>query len=286
MSIGKIAEPSTGPGVLEVSAAGASADVHDCARRGALIINADDWGRDRNTTDRILDCVLCATVSSVSGMVFMEDSERAAATARQHNVSTGLHLNFTTPFSGTGVSPKLAEHQRRLTQHLRRNRFAPVLYRPALGVSFEYVVKAQLDEFRRLYGAGPERIDGHHHMHLCANVVFGNLLPKGTIVRRNFSFRAGEKGLANRLYRDLIDRVIRRRHDTTDYMFALPPLSPSHRLQRIFALAEQFAVELETHPVDPAEYRYLIEGEVLRQAGGVPITPNYALCCRRFGAAA
>ena len=52
-----------------------------------------------------------------------------------------------------------------------------------------YVVKAQLEEFERLYGRAPNRIDGHHHAHLCANVVLAGLLPAGTIVRRNFSFR-------------------------------------------------------------------------------------------------
>src|SRR5438445_7602395 len=65
---------------------------------GVLIINADDWGRECETTDRILDCICCGAVSSVSGMVFMEDSERAACIAREKGVDVGLHLNFTTPF--------------------------------------------------------------------------------------------------------------------------------------------------------------------------------------------
>jgi len=210
----------------------------------------------------------------------MEDSERAAAKAVDHKISVGLHLNFTTPFSASGVASRLAEHQQRLTRHLRRHRLAPVVYHPALSSSFDYVVKAQLDEFCRLYGVNPERIDGHHHMHLCANVIFGKLLPAGTIVRRNFSFRAGEKGLANRLYRNSIDRIIRRRHDTTDYMFALPPLNPPDRLQRIFAMARQFSVEVETHPVDVAEYAYLTQGEVVRQAEDVPIATSYTLSRR------
>jgi len=66
---------------------------------GLLIINADDWGRDIDTTNRILECVLCGSVSSTSGMVFMEDSERAASVARERGVDVGLHLNVTTPFS-------------------------------------------------------------------------------------------------------------------------------------------------------------------------------------------
>src|SRR5204863_4002166 len=65
---------------------------------GRLIVNADDWGRDTHTTACILDCITRGTVTAVSAMVFMEDSERAAAEARQHSVDAGLHLNFTTPF--------------------------------------------------------------------------------------------------------------------------------------------------------------------------------------------
>jgi hypothetical protein len=45
---------------------------------GCLTINADDWGRDDRTTNRILECFQRRALSSASGMVFMEDSERAA----------------------------------------------------------------------------------------------------------------------------------------------------------------------------------------------------------------
>ena len=107
----------------------------------------------------------------MSAMVFMEDSERGAALAGEQGIDAGLHLNFTTPFSACGVPSTLGDHQRRLARYLRRHRFAPTVFHPGLTRSFEYVVSAQLDEFRRLYGAEPDRIDGHHHMHLCANVL-------------------------------------------------------------------------------------------------------------------
>src|SRR5947199_391206 len=83
---------------------------------------------------------------------------------------------------------------------LLRHRLAPVVFHPGLVRSFEYVVAAQRQEFSRLYRAEPERVDGHHHMHLCANVLLGGLLPRGTLVRRNFSFQRGERSFFNRLY--------------------------------------------------------------------------------------
>src|SRR6266480_4217678 len=70
---------------------------------GVLIVNADDWGRDAETTARIAECVVPGGVSSVSAMVFMADSERAADTARERGIDAGLHVNFTTPFSAPGL---------------------------------------------------------------------------------------------------------------------------------------------------------------------------------------
>jgi hypothetical protein len=242
---------------------------------GVLILNADDWGRDAETTNRILECIGCGAVSSVSAMVFMEDSERAALIARERGIEAGLHLNLTTPFSAPGRTMPLVEHHQRVARHLRRHRFAQVLFHPGLVRSFEYVVAAQYDEFRRLYGTDPGRVDGHHHMHLCANMLLQGLLPSGVLVRRNFSFEAGEKGTWNRLYRRVVDRSLARRHRLTDYFFSLEPLEPADRLRRIFELARQFVVEVETHPVRPEEYQFLLRGELFRWIGDVTVgTPG------------
>ena len=238
---------------------------------GLLILNADDWGRDPLTTNRIFECSVRGAVSSVSAMVFMEDSERAGDLARQRGIDAGLHLNFTTQFSSSSCPAGLLEHQQQVARYLLRHRLAQVVFHPGLIRSFDYLVAAQLDEFRRIYGAAPERIDGHHHMHLCANVLLQRLLPPETIVRRNFSFERGEKSLWNRLYRRVVDRSLARRHRLVDFFFSLPPLEPPERLQRIYSLAHQFVVELETHPVNPGEYRYLSGGEMFRQIGDIRI---------------
>lgn len=248
-----------------------------CLGRGVLIVNADDWGRDRTTTDRTHDCIRHRAVSSVSAMVFMEDSERAAVMVREHKIDAGLHLNFTTPFSAPGTRTPLIEHQHQLTQFLRLHRFAQVIFHPGLTRSFDYVVKAQLDEFRRIYGSEPARIDGHHHMHLCSNVVLKKLMPFGAIVRRNFSFQPGEKGLLNRLYRKYVDSILKQRYKLVDFMFTLPPLEPEDRLRRIFSLAQRSAVEVEAHPVNPEEYQFLIGGEIFHRAGDLPIASYFSV---------
>jgi len=249
--------------------------------RGFVIINADDWGRDAVTTDRILECCKLGAVSAASAMVFMEDSERAAQLASANGIETGLHVNCTTSFSGSTASIRLREKQGELARYLLRHRLAQIVYRPGLSQSFEYVVAAQIEEFQRIYGTSPVRIDGHHHMHLCANVLIQRLLPRGTFVRRNSSFQWGERSFANAFYRKAVDSILSRRHLLTDYLFSLEPLEPPDRLQRIYKLARESAVELETHPDRPAEHQYLVGGELFRQIGDVRLAPLSSLIRRR-----
>src|SRR2546426_6533361 len=110
---------------------------------GLLIVNADDWGRDSRTTGKILDCFQRRAVSSVSAMVFMEDSERAAAMARERGVDAGLHLNLTTLFSAPKCPERLLERQGELARYLLRHRLAQAVFHPGLVRCFEYVVAAQ-----------------------------------------------------------------------------------------------------------------------------------------------
>ena len=233
------------------------------ARRGSLIINADDWGRDVQTTDRTLECFQHG-LSSASGMVFMEDSGRAARIATEQGLDIGLHLNLSTPFSASGVSSALETHHKKVCEYMCAHRLARLLYHPGLANSFEYVVTRQYEEFSRLYGRKPHRIDGHHHMHLSANVLLPGLLPSGTIVRRHFSYEPGEKMLRNFAFRLYSRAVLAGRYRVTDFFFSLPPLKRNARLHRIFSLAQRAIVELETHPINPEEYRFLTGGDLLR----------------------
>jgi YdjC-like protein len=243
---------------------------------GSLIINADDWGREVHTTQMINDCVRRGTVSSVSAMVFMEDSVRAAEIARESRIDAGLHLNFTAPFSSAGCPSRLLDHQYKLIRFLQRHSFACAIYHPRLVRSFKYVLESQLDEYRRIYGSDPARIDGHHHMHLCSNVLLGGLLPSGKSVRRYFSYESGQK-IHNRIYRCFTDVLLARRYRLTDFFFSLTPIQPPDRVQRIFSLARRFVVEVETHPVNMDEYRFLMGDEIFRWVDPCSLTPGFAV---------
>jgi hypothetical protein len=231
---------------------------------GCLIINADDWGRDTRTTDRTFECFQHGALSSASGMVFMQDSARAARIATEQGLDIGLHLNLSAPFSASDVRTRLATHHRKVREYLCAHSVARLWYHPGLTNSFEYVVARQFEEFSRLYGRTPGRIDGHHHMHLSANVLLQGLLPSGAIVRRHFSYEPGEKIFRNSVFRLFSRALLAGRYRVTDFFFSLPPLKPEVRLQRIFNLAQRSVVELETHPINPAEYRFLTGGDLIR----------------------
>jgi predicted glycoside hydrolase/deacetylase ChbG (UPF0249 family)/glycosyltransferase involved in cell wall biosynthesis len=241
-----------------------------------VIVNADDWGRDRETTNRTLDCIRAGSVSSVSAMVFMADSKRAARLAREHGIDAGLHLNFTTAFDAVGCAAGILEQQRKIGRYLRLNRFAWAMFHPGLAEAFRRVVEAQIEEYERLYGASPSRIDGHHHMHLAANVRLQRLIPEGIIVRRNFYFARGEKSVANLAFRRWQDERLARRHCIADYFFDLAPMDRL-RLGGIVERSRAQNVEIETHPVRPDEYRFLMNGGVAAVCSNVRVAPGYVL---------
>jgi chitin disaccharide deacetylase len=226
-----------------------------------LIVNADDWGRSRAETDAANRCFRAGRITSVSAMVFMEDSERAADVALENGIEVGLHLNFTQAFTGTGYSEALANRHHRIATFLNRNKYSQLLYNPLLRDDFAYSYRAQADGFERLYGRLPSHIDGHHHMHLCGNMIWSSVIPRGMRVRRNFSFWPGEKSFLNRAYRALVDRWLSRRYQLADHFFDLTQCLQQSKLPRVQALARSSTVELMTHPIDATESEYLMGHE-------------------------
>jgi len=223
-----------------------------------LIINADDWGRSVAETDAALSCHDNGRLTSVSAMVFMKDSERAAELAKQNNVSVGLHLNFTEGFTGNYVPRSLLEHHERVASFLRRGKYSQLLYNPFLRKEFSYSYRVQAAEFERLFGEPVSRVDGHHHMHLCANLFLSETIPSGMKIRRNFSFWPGEKSWLNRTYRGLVDRWLQRRYRLPDYFFDLTQTIRAEKMVQVVELASSCEVELMTHPIIRTESEYLL----------------------------
>lgn len=236
-----------------------------------LIINADDWGRDDKATDTSLACHRLQRITSVSGMVFMKDSARAASIADAEGVDVGLHINFTEAFTASNCPPGLAADQERIRRFLKRNKYALLLYHPLLTTAFRNVFDAQLEEFQRIYRGQPTHFDGHQHMHLATNMLLQRLIPEGAKVRRSFSFRSGEKSFLNRAYRQIVDRHLARHYQMTGYFFGLETALAAGNPQDIFDLARTADVELMTHAWNQAEYDWLMGDAFLRCSGGVTL---------------
>jgi predicted glycoside hydrolase/deacetylase ChbG (UPF0249 family) len=228
-----------------------------------IIVNADDWGRSRADTDAALSCYRKERISSVSAMVFMDDSGRAAKLAKDSAIDVGLHLNLTEPFTGGSPDKLLNEYHNRIARFLTFNKYSSLIYNPNLRKQFQYVYKAQVDEFIRLYERPPSHINGHHHQHLCANILLDRIISRGQKVRRNFSFRWRDKNPINFVYRRLLDRLLARRYYLTDFFFSLSWCLETGQTMRVAHLAKASTVELATHPRIATEYAYLMSDDYL-----------------------
>ncbi len=226
-----------------------------------VIVTADDYGKSKHATNSILECFSNKRISSVSGMVFMEDSERAAALALETGMEVGLHLNFTLPFSSGSVSSRVREHQKRVVAYLTKNKIFQLIYNPLLANSFRYLFLAQQEEFMRLYSRVPDHFNGHHHMHLCANVLAGRLIPKGARVRRTYTFDRAEKNPLNRFFRRYLNHIISRRFISSDYFFSIEPVQNVERLRRLLNRGRRHTIEIEVHPEKNEESEFLMGDE-------------------------
>lgn len=226
-----------------------------------VIITADDYGKNVHATDSILKCFANQRITSASAMVFMEDSERAAILASQTKLEVGLHLNFTMIFNAGAVSPKIMDYQKKVVSYLTRNKLDQVIYNPLLADSFNYLFLSQQEEFIRLYGRQPAFYNGHHHMHLCANMLIGKILPEGECVRRTFTFGKSEKNIFNRFYRYILDSFVTKRFSSTESFFSILPLQNQKRLKEIFYRSAISDVEIEVHPENLEEIEFLLSDQ-------------------------
>ncbi len=164
---------------------------------------------------------------------------------------------------------RLRDYQERIVRYLGLGKYAFLIYNPALRRQFQYVYDAQVDQFMQLYGRAPSHIDGHHHMHLCTNMLLDGVIPAGEKIRRNFYFWPEEKGLSNRTYRRLVDLLLARRYRLTDFFFALSQSLRGDRMARVMALAGTASVEMMTHPANAEEHAYLMSDEYVRCLDGL-----------------
>jgi predicted glycoside hydrolase/deacetylase ChbG (UPF0249 family) len=214
---------------------------------GLLIVNADDYGFNGRVTDTTLGCFEDQTISSLTAMVWMTDSDRAASLAQERSLPAGLHLNLTVPLNGAAVPEHVRERQFALTRHFTRHGWAGKrLFRAPPRKLIRQVVRDQLERFRELYGE-PTHLDGHHHVHLHPRVI--EELPFELPLRGPLRHPNEAEGPMRP------DRSLRARVGPVSLTFAFEHLHPALGGEGFSVLARAAVdlVEVMTHPAQPGQ---------------------------------
>jgi chitin disaccharide deacetylase len=229
---------------------------------GLLIINGDDWGYDPSITEAIAECFRAGAITSVSAMVYMSDSARAASLAASGGEPVGLHVNLTEAFTDPDCPEHVRARQQRLVRYFAGPRWRMWGFSLRWFTQVDLCIADQLEAFRELYGREPTHIDGHEHVHQSLGVMFARSLPSGAHMRPSFTFLPGEKSLSNRLARRFVNRLMRVRFRTPRYLFDLREIHPAlggAGLERKLDLARGDTVEVMTHPGQPDEHAILLD---------------------------
>lgn len=215
-----------------------------------LIVNADDFGHDRDATDLTMECFAAGRLSSATAMVHMEDSERSAALAREGGLPTGLHLNFTEPFSSGRVPGEAKERQAQICRALgARLRFRSWSFDPRIARLVEDGIRDQLEQFEELFGGPPTHVDGHEHVQVCPNVTRAASLRVTKLRNALWSWPSERSAMA--AARAARRFLTARRFITTRYFLDISQLGlvdgTAHAALRV-GLSRSASVEVMCHP--------------------------------------
>jgi predicted glycoside hydrolase/deacetylase ChbG (UPF0249 family) len=239
-----------------------------------LIVNADDLGHDRATSDAICDVYARGRISSATAMVFMEDSVRAFGLAAEARMPIGLHLNLMEPYSGIVADQRDREEQEWVVGRFQASFASRWLPGPRLFGATRRSVRAQLAEFERLRGGAPTHVDGHQHGHLSTPALWTLNASLRPAVRSSFTFRPAEKPLHNRALRRALNTALASRFVSTDRFHSIRDLHPAlggHGIEEVVAEARRRDVEVMVHPGIADEFELLTSEEWSRTIEGAPL---------------
>ena len=88
----------------------------------------------------------------------------------------------------------------------------------------------------------------------------------------------------NRCYRKWVDQRLKQRYQLVDFLFPLAPVNAVNRLQKICSVAREAVIEVETHPVNHEEFRFLTSGELGRLVADLQVSVGFAAAMRNKAA--
>jgi predicted glycoside hydrolase/deacetylase ChbG (UPF0249 family) len=207
-------------------------------------------------------------------MMFMEGSADGARRAAElPQLGVGLHLNLDEEYSDAAAPAAARERQRRLVDRYRHARRRRWLYDPRLRQETDRVVADQFDRFREIYRREPTHLDGHHHAHLAANVLWSAAVPRGIRIRApltDSSRRSPLVGIGRAIRRMLAPRHLR----STEFFFDLRRIWPrlgGGPAEPFLALSKKSSVEIMVHPGLADERAALLSPEWLAALEGLPL---------------
>jgi predicted glycoside hydrolase/deacetylase ChbG (UPF0249 family) len=230
-----------------------------------LIINADDFGASASATDAICAAFDAGAITSASAMVWMGDSLRAAGSASERNLPTGLHLNLTLPFSAPDAPLSVRERQQRLTEYFTTEGWREDVGKWPARELLRAAIEDQLERFREQFGE-PSHIDGHHHVHV-HEVVLESLQhawPIRPLLRTpaQVDARPSKRELG-----------MRRRFLVPDAALAFEHLHPALGGTGLAVLdrARTICIEVMTHPQHPSQLQALLDHEWRATLAALPL---------------
>lgn len=123
-----------------------------------ILVNADDYGIDRNRTEAIRECFRRGILSSTTLMVNMSYCDEAVRLARADGFAdkVGLHLNLT-----RGVP---------LTKNFKLGSLNRFFLTKGMRDAVREEVSAQMEKYKA-YGLPMMHLDSHHHIHTYPSVL-------------------------------------------------------------------------------------------------------------------
>jgi predicted glycoside hydrolase/deacetylase ChbG (UPF0249 family) len=182
---------------------------------------ADDYGISPAVSEAIRQLLVLGRLNATSAMVVAPSLSRAEAlsltilNAGSRRGAIGLHLTLSAPFRPLSAA----------FRPLRNGAFLPLaelvlatLLRRLDGAAIGREVEAQFERFAALFGAAPDFVDGHHHVHLLPQVREAVLAAvkraaAGAYVRQCGSARPPWRSLHDPkgLFIDRLSRALRQR---------------------------------------------------------------------------
>jgi hypothetical protein len=136
-----------------------------------LIINADDFGCDKNINAAIVACFQKNIINSATIMVNMDGFEEAIKLANEHGFQNkiGLHVNLTegkplTDLSDTGLTDSNGVF---IMDAIRSPR---IFFSSHIKRKIKAEIEAQYDKLI-LHGITPTHIDSHQHVHILPSII-------------------------------------------------------------------------------------------------------------------